>query len=233
MDKIKKQTVLGQLPPMPFGYLQYFAGEGGGEGGSEGGDPPKTYTEEELKVKIKDERKAAAAEAIKKRFGDLADVDLEEMKAAIELKKKVDEEKNKSKGTPPAKDELVNVDEIVEEKLKAQMEEANKKTFQRLLNAEVKVLATELGFADWEDALALSNLIDVKEDDKGNLTGVKEALEELAKKKPHLLKSKGNGSFGSDIPNNNQQRQKSKEDIVKLAQTRGATTQQANDPWTK
>lgn len=196
--------------------IQFFAGEGAGtgEGGGEG-NTPKTYTEEELKAKIKEERKAAAAEAVKKRFGDLADMDLEELKAAVELKRKSDENKKKTDGEGEG---APNVDAIIEEKLKAERQA----TFKRLVTAEVKLQANELGFADWEDALALANLSEVKEDEKGNITGVKEALEELVKKKPHLLKQqKPKGGFGADIPNNKQQQGKSKEELIKLAQNRG------------
>lgn len=208
--------------------LQLFAGGEGGEGGESGGNEPKTYTEEELKAQIKEARKTAAAEAVKKRFGELADMDLEELKAAVELKKKFDEDNNKkNQGKERDDDKSVDVDALVEEKLKAERE----KSFKRLLTAEVKVVASELEFADWEDALALADLSEVEEDDNGNLIGVKEALEELAKRKPHLLKQKQTGRFGAEVKPNQQQKNERLEQLKKLAQNRGQTVQIPNDPW--
>ena len=131
--------------------------------------------------------------------------------------------KNKDKKADP-----IDVDALLEAKLK----EERDKTFKRLLNSEVKVLANDLGYADWEDAVALADLSAAKEDDKGNIVGVKEALEALAKKKPHLLKQKGNGSFGAAIPKNGGGgTKKSLEDIKKLASTRGAQQTTAHNPW--
>lgn len=63
-----------------------------------------------------------------------------------------------------------------------------------------------------------------------------EALDALAKKKPHLLKTKqGGGKFGADITGGTaDDKKKRREEIVRLAQNRGAvggTT--AHDPWAK
>jgi hypothetical protein len=139
--------------------------------------------------------------------------------------------KDINKNKPPAKPptEPINVDAVVEAKLK----EERDKTFKRLVNSEVKLLATELGFADWEDALALSDLTQVKEDEKGNIVGVKEALEALFKKKPHLLKTQQGGRFGAEIPSNNQQQKKETlESIKKLAANRGAQQSTTTyNPW--
>lgn len=219
--------------------LQFFSGgdPGGGDPNGGKGDPePKTYTEDELKARIKDERKTAAEAAIKKRFGDLADMDIEEIKAAVELKRKQDEEKSKGKGKNGKEDEPVDVEKLLEEKLKEKQKEQDERTFKRLLAADVKVLANELGFADWEDALTLADFSEVKEDDKGNLTGVKEAMEALAKKKPHLLKQqkKGGGSYGADIGGGGggDDKKKRTEDLIKAAQSRGAvSTTAAYNPW--
>ena len=61
----------------------------------------------------------------------------------------------------------------------------------RLIGAEIRAQATVLGFLDADDALQLLDRSGVKVDDKGNVTGVKEALEALAKAKPHLVKKSG------------------------------------------
>lgn len=218
--------------------LQFFSGgdPGGGDPNGGKGDPePKTYTEDEYKNALKEAKKTAAEAAIKKRFGDLADMDIEEIKAAVELKRKQDEEKNKGKGKD-SKDDPVDVEKLLEDKLKEKQKEQDERTFKRLLAADVKVLANELGFADWEDALTLADFTEVNEDDKGNLTGVKEAMEALAKKKPHLLKQqkKGGGSFGADIGGSGggDDQKRRTEDLIKAAQSRGAvSTTAAYNPW--
>ncbi|MDF1510590.1 scaffolding protein [Robertmurraya sp. DFI.2.37] len=204
--------------------LQFFAdgGDGGDGGGDDGGDgkgDDKTFTQEDVNKMIKDRLPRAekkAQEALAKQLGYES---VEAMTAALNK----DKDKDKDKKTDP-----VDVDALLEAKLKEERE----KTFTRLRNSEVKVQAKELDFADWEDALALADLSEVKEDDKGNIIGVKEALEELAKKKPHLLKQQGaNGTFGASIPNNQQRQKESLEDIKKLASTRGAQTTTAHNPW--
>jgi hypothetical protein len=149
---------------------------------------------------------------------------IEALQAALNKDKKDDKDKSKQSGDD------TDVDSRIEEKL----QEQNEKTFKRLLAAEVKVLANELGFADWEDAHALADLSKVKEDDKGNLTGVKEALEELLKKKPHLGKQKsGTGAFGANVGGGTGGSDKKDrlERMKKLAQDTGTATTAANDPW--
>lgn len=71
---------------------------------------------------------------------------------------------------------------------------------ERLIRAEVRVLASGMGFTNPDDAYALAALGDVKIDDEGNVQGVQKALEKLAKDKPYLV-GKGSGAPGSP-PNN-------------------------------
>lgn len=223
----------------------FFNGDGGGSGGGAGGSST-TYTEDQVKEREKAAASAAAAKAVKDRFGDLADMDLKDIRAAIALKKKADEDAAAAAAKVKGKDkdgdgkgiDPADVEKLLDERLKEREKEQNEKTFKRLLAAEVKVLASELGFADWEDAHALADLSKVKEDDKGNLSGVKEALEELLKKKPHLGKQKGgSGAFGANLPGGGgqDQKKKSREDIINLAKNRGSAggDQAAHDPWKK
>lgn len=218
--------------------LQHFAeggadgegGEGGGGTGGSGGSDAgggKTFTQAELDAAVQSRLSRAEKAAQKTLAKDLGYDSVEAMQAALKPK---DKDKETGKLDP------AEVDRLVEDKIKAREKEQNDKTFKRLLTAEVKVLANELGFADWEDAFALADLTAAKEDDKGNLTGVKEALEELAKKKPHLLKAKqGGGKFGADISGGSaDDKKKRREEIVKLAQSRGAVGgTAAHDPWAK
>lgn len=133
----------------------------------------------------------------------------------------------KDKPAPKTGDEPVDVAKLIEESLK----DERAKGYKRLLNAEVKVVANELGFADYGDAIALADLTEVKENDKGDLEGVEDALKALATKKPHLLKAKGSGNFGADIASKRKTEKENLESIKKLAQTRGAQATVANDPW--
>ncbi|MPY20032.1 scaffolding protein [Paenibacillus glucanolyticus] len=215
--------------------LQLFAegGEGGeeggtgGEGGSGASSSEKTFTQTELDQHVQSRLSRAEKAAQKQLAKDLGFDSVEAMQAAL---------KPKDKDGKEGKLDPAEVDRLVDEKIKAREKEQNDKTFKRLLNAEVKLMANELGFADWEDAAALADLSAVKENDKGDLEGVKEALEALSKKKPHLLKAKqGSGRFGADIHSSTpEDKKKRHEDIANLAKSRGAIGGQAvNDPWTK
>lgn len=62
-----------------------------------------------------------------------------------------------------------------------------------LIRAEIKVKAVEMGFADVEDAFNLLDKSKIEISEDGNVNGVKEALDALAKNKPYLLKQKGDG----------------------------------------
>ncbi|PJN56121.1 hypothetical protein PAEVO_28440 [Paenibacillus sp. GM2FR] len=213
--------------------LQLFAeggaggeeGGAGGEGGSGSNGSEKTFTQAELDQHVQSRLSRAEKAAQKQLAKDLGFDSVEAMQAAIKPKEKEDKE---------GKLDPAEVDRLVDEKIKAREKEQNDKTFKRLLNAEVKVMANELGFADWEDAAALADLSTVKENEKGELEGVKEALEALGKKKPHLIKTKqGGGRIGADIgsgtPDDKKKRQ---EEMVNLAKSRGVPGQQAvYNPW--
>ncbi|WP_410770982.1 scaffolding protein [Fontibacillus sp. BL9] len=225
----------------PFRYplnLQLFAegGEGGegGDGGDNGGNGGdggggKTFTQSEVDAMFQQRLPRAEKAAQKALAKELGFDSVDAMQAA--LKKDNGSDKKDDGKLDPA-----DVEKLLDERIKEREKEQNQKTFNRLLNAEVKVLANELGFADWEDARALADLTAVKENDKGELEGVKEALETLAKIKPHLLKSRqGGGRFGADIgggaPGDKKKRQ---EEMINLAKSRGTIGGQAvNDPWAK
>lgn len=183
-------------------------------------DPPsddKKFNQEDVNKIVQDRVSRAEKKAQKDLAKQLGYDSVEAMTAALD------------KSKPPKKvDDPVDVDALLETKLK----EERDKTFKRLVNSEVKALANELGFADWEDALALADVSQVKEDEKGNIVGVKEALEALAKKKPHLLKqAASNTKFGVPIPNNQQKQKETLENIKKLAATRGAQQTTTFNPW--
>lgn len=218
--------------------LQTFAegggtgGEGGGTGGngSDGGNGSKTFTQAEVDAMFQQRIPRAEKAGQKQLANDLGFDSVEAMQAALKPKDKDKDPKDTGKLDPE------DVDHLVDEKIKEREKEQNQKIFNRLLNAEVKVLANELGFADWEDALALGDFSKVKENDRGDLEGVKEAMEDLAKKKPHLLKVKpGGGRFGANIGGtSSNDKKKRHEEIINLAKSRGTISGQAvNDPWAK
>ena len=67
----------------------------------------------------------------------------------------------------------------------------------RLIAAEVKTVALELKIVDADAALALMDKSKIKVNDKGDVTGVKEALDALAKSKPYLVgKTQAGGAWG-------------------------------------
>jgi hypothetical protein len=213
--------------------LQYFSdgGDGGGEGGNgdEGGsggsgdEPFATFkTQDDFNKRLGRAEKKGQKELAKSLGFD----SVEDMQAAVNKNKNKENNNNNPNDTDP-----VDVDALVDAKLKEQLKTEQDKTFKRLVNSEVKLNANELGFADWEDALALADLSQVKEDDKGNIVGVKEALEELGKKKPHLLKQSGNGSFGANVPNSQQQQKEALDNMKKLAASRGNAQTTSHNPW--
>jgi hypothetical protein len=66
----------------------------------------------------------------------------------------------------------------------------------RLIAAEVKTASVELKIVDPDAALALMDKSKIKVDDKGNVTGVKEALDALTKAKPYLVGKATGGAWG-------------------------------------
>jgi hypothetical protein len=224
-NDIKKEEKKGFTPFLPLN-LQYFSDE---PPATPPADPPPSGDDEPFATfKTQDDFNKRLGRAEKKGQKELAKAlgfdSVEEMQAALNKDKDKDKNKDINKDK---KDDPIDVDAVVESKLK----EERDKTFKRLVNSEVKLNANELGFADWEDALALADLSQVKEDDKGNIVGVKEALEDLGKKKPHLLKQSNNSNFGASVPNNQQRQKESLENMKKLAVNRGNSQTTAHNPW--
>jgi hypothetical protein len=223
----REKEVKSFMPPL---NLQYFAEDPPGGSGANDDDPPAGGGEDEpfATFKSQDDLNKRLSRAEKKGQKALAQQlgydSVEEMTEALNKDKKDTQD---TKDIKDKEEDPVNVDALLESKLKEERE----KTFKRLRNSEVKVQAKELGFADWEDALALADLSEAKEDDKGNIVGVKESLDALAKKKPHLLKQQSNGSFGASVPNTGSGSSRSKEDIKKMAQSRGSSQNTAYNPW--
>lgn len=80
--------------------------------------------------------------------------------------------------------------------LEAKLNEAAAELNETKILAAIEREATRLGFADTSDAAVMIDRKAIAIDGK-NVTGVKEALEALAKTKPYLLKQQANNSAGS------------------------------------
>lgn len=81
-----------------------------------------------------------------------------------------------------------------EARTKAEQIEARAR--QRVIRSEVRVVASELGFADPSDAHRFLDDDAIELDDDGEPKNVKALLEKLAKDKSYLLKTEGAGSAG-------------------------------------
>lgn len=78
-----------------------------------------------------------------------------------------------------------------------EIDDVLQKANDRLIAAEVKTVAVELKIVDYDAALALMDKSKIKVDEKGEVTGVKEALEALTKAKPYLVgKTQSGGAWG-------------------------------------
>ena len=160
-------------------------GDGKGNDGGSGNDPkPITFPDEASLMRRINQ---GSRQELEKAAKDLGFDSVDAMKAAAKAKKAADEA-NKSE-----LEKEKTAREKAENDSKAALEKAN----QRLINAEIKLAAQAAGFVDPGDAVALVGRSGISIDDKESIIGVKEAVEALAKAKPHLIgKGKPDGSPG-------------------------------------
>ena len=191
--------VLGKLPAHldPFGLMSgrqatplrlRFADEGGdgtgagdgdgdGDEGDKGGDDKLGDAGQRALDRAKQRDKESRA-ALK----EYADLGL----TAAEIKAIVDE---KNKGNAPDAEAIAKQAQRDADKV------ANDRLHGRLRSSSVREQAASLEFIDPSEALALIDrkaldAIDVDDDDEVDAPAIKKLLEELATKKPHLLKPK-------------------------------------------
>jgi len=160
-------------------------GGDGKDGGKGGNEPFISFPDESSFMRRVNQ---ASRQALEKMAKELGFENADALKAAAKAKKEADEaaktelEKEKARA------------EKAENEKKAALEAANT----RLINAEIKVFAVQAGFVDPADAVALVDKSGIQVDEQGNVTGAKDAVEALAKAKPHLVsKGKPGGSPGS------------------------------------
>lgn len=77
-----------------------------------------------------------------------------------------------------------------------QIDAANKRANDMLIVAETRAISAELGLIDADVAYQLMDKANVKVDDAGKVTGVKEALEALKTAKPFLAAAQPTGAWG-------------------------------------
>lgn len=151
-----------------------------GEGKDAGkGDDKPSYDELELQyLRTQKALRKANKEAEARRL------EVEELKSG----KKKGEDKKADEGNDEA------------EKLKKQLSDATEKSRKRIIKAAVMIEAAKVGFHDPADAFALADLSEVEIDDEtDDVSGVEDALKELAKRKPHLIKA-AEGNSGNPPP---------------------------------
>lgn len=196
---------------------------GGGKGDEGKGQPFAVFPDEATFMsRVKREGKSQL-EALAKEMGfESADA----MKAAAKAKKETDD---------AAKSDLEK-EKLRADKAEQEVKSAKDAANRVLITAEIKVLAIKSGFHDPEDVVALADRSQITVNDQGKVTGAKEAVEALAKAKPHLLGKGGGGQVGSGSNPGGQGGGDPVEEARKKAEERNKGSQQASggyNPWAK
>jgi len=157
----------------------------------DGGTPPsedkeRTFTQADIDRIVKERLTREQA-----RFADYDGL----KKAAEELSKLKEADLSEQEKLTKRIAELEQAQADWDAQAKAREMEVN----ERLLRAEVRVLAAALNFIDPEEAWKLADLTDATFGEDGKIEGVKKPLEKLAKDKPHLIQQAASG--GGSPPN--------------------------------
>lgn len=159
-------------------------GKGSGDDGSQNNQPFAVFPDEKSFMRRIDQ---ASKQELKKLAESMGFESVEAFQAAAKTHKDA-QDANKSE---------LEKEKAAREKAETDKKEALEKANQRLINAEIKIAAQATGFVDPGDAVALIDRTGIAINDKEEITGVKEAVEALAKAKPHLVGKAGGGSVGS------------------------------------
>lgn len=157
------------------------ANAGGETGGTEGGAETATIItfpdEKAFMARVKRDSKAQAeARARELGFDSVAQME-DAVKAA---KAQSDQQKTDLEKEREAR-----------QRIEAERDAVTTRANDRLIRAEVKSVAADLGVVDADAAYSLMNRDGVTVNDDGDVAGVKEALEALLTSKPYLKKSDG------------------------------------------
>lgn len=192
------------------------SGDGAGAGGSNNNPPAKETPANQGGSGATDESQFSeqARLTIQKLRGELKDAKAGS-KRADDLQTKLDEYE---KGQLSEKERL----ERERDEARTKATDAEAKARQRVIRSEVRVVASDLGFADPSDAHRFLDDDAIELDDDGEPKNVKALLEKLSKDKPYLLKAKDGGTTGvpgtprsSGAPNHNDLVATSKDELKK------------------
>jgi hypothetical protein len=147
-------------------------------------DEKRSFTQAELDALFAERAKHAASKATADLLTALGAKDAEELKAKIEAAKKLEEAQLSELDKAKKRADELQAQLDAEAKARA---EAVATANQKLLRAAVLAQAAELGFNDANDAWMYVDRASIKLDGE-NFTGVKEAVEAVAKAKAYLLK---------------------------------------------
>ena len=122
-----------------------------------------------------------------------------------------------------------------EAQLEADLNITREKADRTLINSELKVFAAQMGFVDPDDAVVLADKTDIKVDDSDRVTGAKDAIDALAKAKPHLLGKKKEIGGSSVNPGGDGDTTTEEEKGRQIAEARLKARKQVNEsaynPW--
>lgn len=203
-------------------------------GGNDGGTGTKVqFTPEQqaaidaiIAERVSRANRSAAKAALEARAKELGYESVEEMEAALREHKKAQDAQ---------KTEAQKLQEALEaEKTKAT--QAAERAKRALIKAAFAEQAIAANLVSVDDAFALADLSGVEVKDDGTVEGVKEAVEQLVKAKPYLVKQTGGSgaSGGGNPPRGGQQPDNDAERGRQMAMQRNQAAQMQAagfDPW--
>lgn len=205
---------------LPFKNSVYFDGDdggagaggtggAGGEGGTGGEGEKKTFSQEELNRLFAKEKKDARSAERSEILKALGVDDIEKVKQILETQRQADEAKKTEIEKAQEKERQAQA-EI--ERLKSEQEKVIAQANEQLLKAEV--MREVVGFKDANgkpfrpeavnDVFLLLDRTGIEKQENGTFKGVKEAVEKVAKERPHWLveTQTANSWRGTPKPNN-------------------------------
>jgi len=160
--------------------------DGDDDGDDEDGDDE--FDKERAMATIRKQRAVEKAQAKELRE---AQKKLKALEAAE--KKRAEAEMSELEKVQARVKELEQAEADAKSQAEAQALEVNEK----LIKAEVRVVAGTMGFVSPGDAYQLADLADVSVDDEGEVKGVEKALKALVKAKPYLVEAENKGGVGT------------------------------------
>lgn len=171
----------------------------------------KTFTQAELEDII-----AKRLERERKKYADYDD-----LKAKLTDYERAEEERKKAAMTEKERLETEKAEALKKaEEFEKQAKDVLTKANQRLIKAEFRAIARELGIRQdaLDDAFVLADLSTVEVDDDGNVKGIKEVVDLLIKNKPFLVEvKKESKQIGGPTGGSDDKPQKTKEQMLKEA----------------